>query len=140
MLIFLALRRGHRVTIVEISDAFGVSKHHVAKVVRFLGATGWLENVRGRGGGVRLARAPSEINIGDVVRLAERGDEPAECFSLTGPRCAFESDCRLRGLFMDAVDDFYASLARHTLEDVVANRAAIVRMLRLPKETFDARD
>jgi Rrf2 family nitric oxide-sensitive transcriptional repressor len=132
VLIYLAVRRERRVTIDEIARSYSVSKHHVAKVVHFLGASGWVDNLRGRGGGVRLAVPPASINVAEVVRLAEGGDEPAECFSAGRPRCAIAADCLLRGVLGNAVDAFYASLAKKTLEDLVVNRGAIVRMLRMP--------
>ena len=132
VLIYLAVRKEHRVTIEEVAASFSISRHHVAKVAHFLGATGWVENLRGRGGGMRLAVPAASINVAEVVRLAEGGDELAECFAPGKPRCAIAPDCRLQGLLEEAAQQFYAALARRTLEDLAANRAAIVRLLRIP--------
>src|SRR5436190_149758 len=75
-----------------------ISEHHLAKVVHFLGAAGWLENSRGRGGGMRLALPASEINLGEVVKLTEGTDIPAECFESGAHDCVIYSRCRLRNI------------------------------------------
>ena len=71
VLIFLAAQPGRRATIAEIATAFDVKENHLTKVVHFLGQVGLLTNVRGKGGGLDLARAPKDIVIGDVVRETE---------------------------------------------------------------------
>jgi Rrf2 family nitric oxide-sensitive transcriptional repressor len=119
VLIYLAANPERRATIAEVTSAFQVSESHVAKVVHFLGASGWLENVRGRNGGMRLAVSPAEINVGEVVRLAEGSDVPAECFEAGATECRIARGCRLRGVLAQAVDAFYESLSRYTLEDLV---------------------
>ena len=70
-LMYVASEPGRRATITEIAAAFDISRHHLVKVVQFLGQQGWLRNVRGRGGGLELACAPERINLGAVVRAAE---------------------------------------------------------------------
>jgi Rrf2 family nitric oxide-sensitive transcriptional repressor len=99
------------------------------KVAHFLGKEGLLENTRGRGGGMRLAAAPDRINVGDVVRRTEGGDLPAECFDREHNRCVITNGCRLRGVLHEAVNAFYAVLARYTLADLVRNRAALAKAL-----------
>jgi Rrf2 family nitric oxide-sensitive transcriptional repressor len=125
VLMYLAAHPERRATISEVSRAFHVSQSHVAKVVHFLGTTGWLENSRGRMGGVRLAVSPGDINIGEVVKRAEGGDVPAECFEPGNELCRIRRDCRLRGILAQAVNDFYGSLARYTLADLVLDRDRI---------------
>jgi Rrf2 family nitric oxide-sensitive transcriptional repressor len=137
VLIYLASKPGAapglppaRSTVTEIARAFRVSENHLVKVVHFLGTGGWLDNARGRGGGIRLALPASEINIADVVRLAEASDVPAECFEPGHDECMIVRRCRLRGVLHEAVQSFYASLAKYTLEDLVhEERETIVRML-----------
>ena len=129
VLIYLAAHPGRRATIAEVSEAYRVSEHHVAKVVHFLGAAGWLENSRGRKGGMRLAVRPEEINLGEVVKLAEGRDVPAECFAPGTPRCRIAQGCRLRGALAQAMDAFYESLSRHTLADLVQGHEGIRLML-----------
>jgi len=129
VLIYLAAQPGRRATIGDVASAFDISEHHVAKVVHLLGAAGFLENVRGRGGGMQLARPPSEVNVEEVVRLAEGVDVPAVCFEPGSHGCVLDGGCRLKGVFGEATDAFYATLGRYTLEDLVRERVSILKRL-----------
>jgi Rrf2 family nitric oxide-sensitive transcriptional repressor len=129
VLIFLAADPTRRATIAEVAEAFDVSAHHLTKVVHFLGKEGWLSNVRGKGGGMELALPPQHIVVGRVVRAAEGADLPAECFGDEPDHCPIARICRLRGVFKEAVDAFYAVLDRYTLADLMQNRAALGRVL-----------
>ena len=129
VLIHLAARPGERTTIGEVAAAFQISEHHLAKVVHFLGAAGWVENTRGRGGGMRLAVPASDINLGEVVKLTEGTDVPAECFDPGSRDCVIYSRCRLKGALSEAMRAFYAALEKYTLEDLVQPREEIARLL-----------
>jgi Rrf2 family nitric oxide-sensitive transcriptional repressor len=118
VLLYLAAAPEGRATIAEIAAAYGVSENHLVKVVHFLGKAGLLANTRGHGGGLRLARAPGEINIGRVVRLAEGGDLPAECFERATNTCPLAGRCGIEGALGEAFAHFYATLERYTLADV----------------------
>jgi len=128
VLIFVAAQGEGRATIAEVARAFDISENHLTKVVHFLGKRGFLANVRGRGGGLALARPAKEIAIADVVREAEGTMVPAECFG-ADENCAIVAVCRLRHVLGDAVKAFYAVLAQYTLEDVVGNRRELARIL-----------
>lgn len=129
VLIYLASQPRQRATIAGIASSFGVSEHHLTKVVHFLGRTGWLANVRGKGGGLELAKPPELISVGEVVRQTEGAVVPAECFSEDGGDCSIARVCRLRGVLGEAVDAFYAVLDRYTLADLVHNRQSLARVL-----------
>jgi len=129
VLIFLAAHPGRRATIAEVARAFDISENHLTKVVHFLGQQGWLVNVRGKGGGMNLAQAPETIVIGQVVRATEGAPQPAECFGSRPDRCRIHRACRLKGVFKEAADAFYAVLDRHTLADLVRNKEALSRIL-----------
>jgi Rrf2 family transcriptional regulator, nitric oxide-sensitive transcriptional repressor len=131
VLIFVAARREGRATIAEVARAFDISENHLTKVVHFLGKRGFLANVRGRGGGLALARPPREIGIADVVREAEGTMVPAECFD-PEETCTIAAVCRLRRVLAEAMKAFYAVLAQYTLEDVVANRREVAKILFKP--------
>lgn len=142
VLIYLAAKPGAhpgsppaRSTVSEIAQAFKVSENHLVKVVHFLGTGGWLDNARGRGGGIRLAVPARDINIAEVVRLAEASDVPAACFEPGNHgECMITRRCRLRGVLHEAVQSFYASLAKYTLEDLVHDdRETIARLLTIPR-------
>jgi Rrf2 family transcriptional regulator, nitric oxide-sensitive transcriptional repressor len=131
VLMYLALDRTRLATIPEIAAAYGISENHLMKVVHQLARAGVVESVRGKGGGVRLARAPEEIRLGEVVRASE-GDTPiVECLSGKPSSCRISSPCRLKGILVDAFAALYDSLDEHTLADLVetprALRHALVR-------------
>ena len=128
VLLFVATAPEGRATIAEVARAFAVSEHHLVKVVHLLGREGFLLNTRGRGGGLALARPPKLINVGEVVRLAEGGDIPAECFQEDG-RCVIAPVCRLAGVLDDALKAFYGVLDRYTLADIAQNRRALAAIL-----------
>jgi Rrf2 family nitric oxide-sensitive transcriptional repressor len=131
VLMYLALDRTRLATVPEIATAYGISGNHLMKVVHQLVRAGVVESVRGKGGGVRLARAPEDIRLGEIVRATE-GDAPiVECLSGDPGACRIGSSCRLRGVLVDAFDALYESLDQHTLADLVraprALRQALVR-------------
>lgn len=129
VLIYLAAEPHRRATIAEIAQAFSVSEHHMTKVVHFLGKHGWLETVRGKGGGLGLAKPAAEIGIGQVVRDTEGAALPAECFAADGGACTIAGVCRLKGALAEAVRAFYLALDQYTLADIAHNRAALGRVL-----------
>ncbi|MEP6721217.1 MAG: Rrf2 family transcriptional regulator [Variovorax sp.] len=124
VLIYLAAQPERRATIAGIASSFGVSEHHLTKVVHFLGKHGWLANVRGKGGGLSLAKAPDAINVGDVVRQTE-GNAIVECFAQGGGECRIAGLCRLRGVLDEALAAFHSILHRYTLADLVHNQEAL---------------
>jgi Rrf2 family nitric oxide-sensitive transcriptional repressor len=129
VLIFLAARPQQRATIAEVAVAFGISQNHLTKVVHFLGRQGWIETVRGKGGGMVLARPAHAIGIGEVVREAEGAVLAAECFSPESHGCSIAPVCRLRGVLGEAIAAFHAVLDRATLADVAANGPQVVHLL-----------
>jgi Rrf2 family transcriptional regulator, nitric oxide-sensitive transcriptional repressor len=138
VLIYLAAAPERRATIAEIAGAFAIKQNHLTKVVHFLGRQGWIRTVRGKGGGLTLARAPGDIVVGTVVRQTEGADMPAECFDRAHNTCAIARICRLRRVLGRATDAFYAVLDDFTLAELVHNGRAIALMLgidRTPRAT-----
>ena len=82
VLMYLALKRDGLATISEIAASYSISKNHLMKVVHQLGVAGYVETVRGRGGGVRLAKPMEAIGLGEVVR---RIDCIRHIFATSGP-------------------------------------------------------
>lgn len=136
VLIYLAIRPDHRATIAEIAAAFDISKSHLMKVVHFLGKHGFLANVRGKGGGLSLAKPPEAINVGAVVRLTEADSLPAECFDRENNSCVITPACQLRKVLNDAVKAFYAVLAQRSLADLITQRRSLARILSIPVEVI----
>jgi Rrf2 family nitric oxide-sensitive transcriptional repressor len=129
VLIYLAADPDQRATIAQIAGAYGISEHHLVKVVHFLGQQGWLHNVRGKGGGMELALPPERIAIGQVVRATEGQAVVAECFAADGGNCCIAPDCRLRGVLREALTAFESVLDRYTLADLVSNRKQLAQIL-----------
>lgn len=133
VLIYLALAPQRRVTIEEIARSYDISKAHLTKVVHQLGLRGYVETLRGKGGGLRLARKPEEVRLGEVVRAMEENMALVECFDPESSRCAIEPACGLRPVLEEALAAFRAVLDRYTLADLVARRRApLARLLEGP--------
>ncbi|MGE5336298.1 MAG: RrF2 family transcriptional regulator [Gemmatimonadota bacterium] len=128
VLIYLAADPDRRATIAEIARAFDVSENHLMKVAHFLGKGGWLNNVRGKGGGLELAKSPEKINVGDVIRAAE-SNVVVECFDRATNRCTIAPVCRLKGALAEAAAAFYKVLDGYTLADITDNRKALARIM-----------
>jgi Rrf2 family nitric oxide-sensitive transcriptional repressor len=95
----------------------------MAKVLQELASAGYVEGIRGAQGGVRLARDPRDIRIGEVVRRLD--DQPlVECFSPQGSNCALLPRCRLKGMLARAEQGFMRELDRYTLHDCLEKSAA----------------
>lgn len=105
-------------TIAEIAQVYGVSEAHLMKITHQLGLAGFIETVRGRGGGMRLARPAAEINLGDVVRAIEPDFAIVECFA-TGNVCSLTGQCRLTGILHGSLMAFLDHLDRYTLADIL---------------------
>jgi Rrf2 family nitric oxide-sensitive transcriptional repressor len=130
-LMFLGAHPGRLCKISEIAGAYGISVNHLMKVVNRLSSRGYVETIRGKGGGLRLARTPRLINIGEVVRDMEERFDIVECFNVQHQTCPLLPACTLRSVLNDARRNFMATLDRHTLEDVIGEHLADV--FSLPK-------
>lgn len=109
------------VTIDEITRAYGISRAHLMKVVNSLTRGGILTAVRGRSGGLRLARPASEISLGEVVRLTEPDFALVECFKPNSP-CAITPSCKLNHILDRSFNKFLSDLDRHSLADIAIDR------------------
>ena len=129
VLIFLAISDGRQVSSREIAESYGISVHHIAKVCKWLVREGYAAATRGKGGGLKLARAPEQIKIGEVVRQAESGTGLVECMRAKGPSCAIEGACGLIGILNEANGAFFDTLDRYSLADATANKRGIAGRL-----------
>jgi len=118
VLIYLGLRENGRVTIREISDAYGISRNHLMKVVSLLTRMGYLDARRGPGGGIALARPPRDIVIADVVRDMEDDLNLVECFC-EGGSCVIQPVCELKKALTKALAAYLETLERYTLLDLI---------------------
>ncbi|WP_180127682.1 Rrf2 family transcriptional regulator [Rhodoferax sp. BLA1] len=108
----------------EIAEAHNISRSHVMKIVMDLAGIGWLETIRGRGGGLRLLRAPASLSLGEIVRQTETDMNIVECFDKNLNSCRLDGFCRLKGILKNASRDFIQSLNAYTLEDLLSPTSA----------------
>jgi Rrf2 family nitric oxide-sensitive transcriptional repressor len=118
-LLYLATHQERLVTISEISEHHGISHNHLVKVVHNLGKHDFIQTVRGKSGGVRLALKPEEIILADVVRLTEPHMNIQECFSRETNTCSLIDSCKLAGLLYQARHSFMKILEDNTLADIL---------------------
>ncbi|MCC7487077.1 MAG: Rrf2 family transcriptional regulator [Burkholderiales bacterium] len=131
VLIYLGATSGELATIDEISAAYGISSNHLMKVVHRLGQLGYIETVRGKGGGMRLARAPAGINVGEVLRATEDSFELVEC--MDGGDCRITRACVLRHALADAREAFLRVLDGYTLAQLLEPARPLARALLAPR-------
>ena len=132
VMIYLALAPGdQRATIRDMAAAYDISRNHLTKVVHQLQLRGYLRTVRGPGGGVVLARAPRDINIGQVVRDMEPDLNLVGCFK-DGDLCVITPHCRLKSMLGEALQAFMDTLDRYSLADIVERDSdGLIRVLGL---------
>jgi len=129
VLLYLKLRPDERSTIQEISEAYGISRNHLMKVVQRLAQLGYVEANRGRGGGLRLAVEPQEINIGRVVEQTEPHLDLVECFDMETNTCPIVPACELKSALGKAQQAFLETLRGYTLADLGSSRKHLLRLL-----------
>ena len=128
MLMYLALRYGNTSTIQEVSVRFAVSKNHMVKISHQLTKSGLIESVRGRNGGVRLARPPESISVEEALYATEDNFDLVECF---GPdnHCIISDVCKLSGVLNNARKAFFSVLRQVSLADLVKGGRTLEKTL-----------
>ncbi len=132
VLVYLGLKGDDLATISEIADHFEISRNHLVKVVHNLSNHHFIQTVRGKGGGMRLARSPELVNIGDVVRHTEANFNVVECFDKSKNSCAITPVCKLKGALHRAVKSFLGVLDEYTLADVLQNKEELTNIIFMP--------
>lgn len=122
MLMYLAHNPDRLCTIAEIAEAYRISEGHLMKIAHLLGQAGFIETMRGRHGGIRVAAPLSQIGLGAVVRTIEPDFTLVECFGHRNT-CALTGSCRLPGILRGALERFLAHVDRYTLADLVSHQA-----------------
>jgi Rrf2 family nitric oxide-sensitive transcriptional repressor len=128
VLIYLGLQRDKLTTIADIAHAYGISENHLMKVVHGLAQRGDVETVRGKGGGMRLARKPEDINIGETIRATEGEGGLLACVEAESD-CCIQQACTLIGILKEAQTALYAVLDRYTLADLLQRDAPLIAIL-----------
>jgi Rrf2 family nitric oxide-sensitive transcriptional repressor len=130
VLIYLATMETERASIEAIAAAYGVSQNHLVKVVHRLGKLGFVDTLRGRGGGIKLARPAAEISVGDVIRKTEQpGFAVVECLDRGANTCPITAACGLKPWLAKATAAFLTTLDAVTLAEVAAKRGRLGKVL-----------
>jgi len=129
VLIHLAAHENELASIGRIASRYLISQNHLMKVVQDLSRAGFVETVRGRNGGLRLARPAGEINVGELVRHTEGGFDLVECGG-----CVIAPACGLPRILAEATKAFLATLDRYTIADI-STRPADLRALFALRDT-----
>lgn len=118
LLMYAAAHEDRLITVDEASEVYDISRAHLMKITNTLTRAGFLKAVRGRSGGLMLAKPPRKIWLGDVVRATEPDFALVECFS-AGNQCIITRSCRLRGILHEGLEAFSAVLDKYTLADLM---------------------
>jgi Rrf2 family nitric oxide-sensitive transcriptional repressor len=127
--LYLGCHPGTLVSVDEISRAYGISRHHLVKVVQSLTDLGVVEAQRGRGGGMRLAKDPSEINVGWLIRRTESHFDLVECFDPEANTCPIAPACGLKGAIQRARQAFLEVLDEYSLDQFLKRRSDLASLL-----------
>lgn len=134
VLIHAAVSDGRYSTVNEIAVAYGISRNHLLKVVRGLAGLGYIKTVRGKHGGLRLAKPAASIRLGQLVRETENDFALVECMGANNT-CPIHASCGAPSMLQEAVAAFTASLDRYTLADIVKRDAPLRIALGIPADS-----
>jgi Rrf2 family nitric oxide-sensitive transcriptional repressor len=129
LLMHVAVSEPDLLTIAQAAKAYGISRNHLTKIANELVRGGYLEAVRGRNGGLRLAKEAKDINIGDVFRFCESGAPLVECFDQATNKCVITPACTLKHILSEANNAFLDVLAKTTLADLVVRKSELQKIL-----------
>ncbi len=127
-LMFLAVSEGHH-SIADIARKYGISRNHLMKVAQRLTSAGFVESVRGRNGGLKLALPANELNVGSIVRTMEDTGNFVECFDPDTNKCVVTPACRLRHALNGAVEAFMQHLDEFSVADLVEHKESFALLL-----------
>ena len=128
ILMYLAANPNRLSRLGEVARAYQAPEPFMFKILQPLVAAGFVETVRGRGGGIRLGREASKINLGEVVEVTEESFTLAECFE-SGSDCPLIFSCELNGALRAALEAFLSTLGRYTIADLTKNTSYLHRTL-----------
>ena len=129
VLLYLTVRDDRLNSIKEIAEAYKISKNHLMKVVQELSRLGLVDTVRGRDGGIKLAKPANQINVGFVVRRTEPDFELVECFNKRDNTCCIEPACALKPALAEAQAAFLKTLDKYSLADMLPQKHKLLTLL-----------
>lgn len=108
----------------DLATTLDIAPNHLKKITADLADLGHITTVRGRGGGIRLAKDASDISIGSVIRQIEPDLDLTQCMT-DESNCAMAPMCGMRWLLFRARDGFLEILDQFSLSDVESTSTAI---------------
>ncbi len=130
LLMHLDVNGNELTTIADVARRFGISKNHLMKIAQALGHHGFIETVRGRAGGLRLAGPADTISLGAVIRKIEGDFALVECLPGGSGQCIISPACRLTGIMREALQAFVDVLDGYTIADLTRNNSKLATLLR----------
>ncbi|MEZ5812660.1 MAG: iron-responsive transcriptional regulator RirA [Rhizobiaceae bacterium] len=131
MLMYCAANTDGLSRVPDIARSYSVSELFLFKILQPLVAGGFVQTVRGRNGGIRLAKPAGEITLLDIVRTTEDNFAMAECFENDEAECPLVNSCALNSALREALNAFFAVLAKYSIDDLVRARSDISALLGL---------
>ena len=131
ILMYCAANDGRLSQVPEIANAYNLSEAFLFKILKPIIAEGYVESIRGRNGGIRLAKPAEEIYLADLVRVTEDNFAMADCFEADGTDCPLVNQCGLNLALNEALSAFFAVLAKHSIADIVNTQPNIELLLGL---------
>ena len=125
VLMHLAVFPDRLSTVREIATDYRVSQNHLVKVVHRLAGLGYIDSVKGRNGGIKLAKPDTEITVGQVIRDMEMTLEVIDCTN-----CPLTIGCLLKRALNEATTAFVEVLDGYTIADLIVNKNRILAVVR----------
>src|SRR5450830_522694 len=132
VMMYLGLQHGQLVTISDIARAYAISENHLTKVVHNLALRGYVETVRGKGGGIRLVREPSTVNVGEMIRASEGEAGLLPCLNSEN-KCCIQTSCKLMNILREAQTALFEVLDKYTLADLLFDEEPLTHILMHPR-------
>ncbi|MFN3212910.1 MAG: Rrf2 family transcriptional regulator [Henriciella sp.] len=130
MIMHLAVCKDDLVTIADVSEKYDLSKNHLMKVANQLSRLGYVTAVRGRNGGLRLARPADRISVGAMVRDLEGHTVLVECFAAETNQCLITPACKLKSILHQSVEAFYSVLDEYSVADLVQKNLLLHELIK----------
>lgn len=127
VLMYLATHDDRRCTVREIADFYGISQNHLVKVVHNLAQLAYIESSKGKGGGIRLLKAPEQMNLKELVLQLEPSLTLVECFDETTNTCRIAGNCGLKGILQQAMNTMVNYLDDYTVADTLTVKPVLTQ-------------
>lgn len=121
VMIDLAEHRSEKyVPLKEVAARQEISEKYLENILKVLVQNGFLEGLRGKGGGYRLTREPDQYTVGEILTLTEGSLAPVSCLAQGAASCPRMSSCRTYNMWKgldDLIEDYFGKI---TLADLAA--------------------